>query len=182
LAVALVVGVPLCYYALILDWQNRPYCHKQIYSSFLGWMHERKTTAFPNVSGQSSNSLAEIDEQMAGSSWSRNYNYVPGLQQDDPGDFVLMYMKDPTRWTWHGSPPTVFRHRKWILVPVDFKTASHLRAGAGPGELSERVSLDELRNRLKRTLEFVRTNERPNWHAVVAEHERFLESLEHGNR
>jgi hypothetical protein len=44
--------------------------------------------------------------------------------------------------------------------------------------LSERVSLDEFRSTLKRTLDFIRTNERPNWQAVVAEHSKFLNSLQ----
>ncbi len=180
LALAAMAGLLLCYYGLILDWRHRPYCHKQIYLSFLMWMEERTTNAFPNASGLSSNSLAEINELMAGSAWSHNYKYVPGLHKDDPGELVLMYMEHPTRWTWHGRPPTIFNEREWILVPVDFNMESYLRAGAGPGELNERVPLEEFRNRLKRTLDFVRTNERPNWRTVVAEHTQFLDSLEHG--
>ena len=56
------------------------------------------------------------------------------------------------------------------------------RPPSGPGELSERVSLDEFRSRLRRTLDFVRTNERPHWQTVVAEHGKFLDSIEHVDR
>jgi len=63
-----------------------------------------------------------------------------------------------------------------MFVPVDFTMGG--RQVRGGGELSERVSLDEFRSRLKRTLDFIRTNERPNWQAVVAEHSKFLNSLQ----
>jgi hypothetical protein len=56
------------------------------------------------------------------------------------------------------------------------------RPPSGPGELSERVSLAEFRSRLQRTLDFVRTNERPNWQTIVAEHAKFLDAVEHVDR
>jgi hypothetical protein len=54
-----------------------------------------------------------------------------------------------------------------------------MRPKSGPGELSERVSLDEFRSRLKRTIDFIRTNERPNWQTIVAEQTKFLDSIDH---
>ena len=182
-AFAGLVGLAFGYYCLILDWQARPFCHKQIMMSFLVWMHDQGagTNTFPNVSGKGADSLAEIREEMAGNMrWANGYKYVPGLREDDPGDLVLMYLDRPTRWTWHGPPPTIFEKKAWIVVPVDFAMGD--RARSGPGESSERVSLDEFRNRLRRTLDFVRTNERPNWQTVVAEHTKFLDSIEHVER
>ena len=112
--------------------------------------------------------------------WAKDYNYVPGLRENDPADLVLMYFNRPTRWNWHGHPPTIFKEKAWIIIPVDFDMGVNFRPHTGQGgECSERVSLDEFRSRLRRTLDFVRTNERPNWQTVVAEHSKFLESIEH---
>jgi len=179
---AVLLALALGYYYLILDWKGRPVCHKQIMMSFLLWMDDNgmdsnsHTNAFPNVNGLSQNSLAIIRDQMGYMTWTNNYNYVPGLHEDDPGDLVLMYVNGSTRWTWHGPPPIRFEKKAWIVVPVDFKMGG--RPPAGDGELSERISLKEFQTRLRRTLDFIRTNERPNWKAVVAEHTKFLNSLE----
>lgn len=27
----------------------------------------------------------------------------------------------PTRWAWHGPPPSMFAEKAWIIVPVDMK-------------------------------------------------------------
>lgn len=178
--VAVLVGLAFGYYYLILDWQGRPFCHKQVYMSFRIWMDDRNTNAFPNVAGAGKNSLGEIREEMVIMDWADKYKYVPGLREGDPGDLVLMYLDRPTRWTWHGPPPTVFEKKAWIIVPVDFKAGE--RQQAGPGEMSERVSLDEFRNRLRRTLDFIRTNERPHWQAVVSEHTKFLDSIDSATR
>jgi len=185
LIVALVVFVcaPIFFYNfIILDWNGRPYCHKQVMSSFLSWMSDKESNTngaaneFPNVGGISRDSLAAINEEMAGTNWSQNYRYVPGLREDDPGYLVLMYLDRPTRWTWHGRPPTIFKDKKWILVPVDFAIGG--RTPSGPGELSERVTTDKFKRRLRETIGFVRTNARPNWQTIVSEQTKFLESIE----
>jgi hypothetical protein len=179
-----IIGVPLVYYFLILDWQGRPRCHKVMMLGFDIWMTNQgmdpnaKTNTFPNVNGASRDSLMAIGDQIGGLESAKHYRYVPGLRQDDPCELVLMYFDRPTRWMWHGHPPTIFQKRAWIIVPVDF--ASESRKPVGPGELSERVSIDELRNRLTRTLDYIRTHERPHWQAVVAEHTKFLKSIELG--
>ena len=175
--VVALLGLPFIYYNFILDRHPPPFCHKQIYFAFHTWMVDSKTNAFPNAGGIGADSISLMNEQMGGLTWSKNYKYVPGLCVGDPGDLVLMYVAHPTRWTWHGSTPTIFRQKQWILVPLDFKSEGPDRAGAGPGELSERVSSEEFRRRLQRTLDFLRTNTRPNWETVVAEHARFLESV-----
>jgi hypothetical protein len=178
--IAALIGLPFGYYHLILDWQGRPYCHKQVYTAFRLWMDDAKTNAFPNIEGSSWNSLVEIREEMNGMDWAKHYRYVPGLREDDPGDLVLMYLDCPTRWAWHGGPPTIFKEKAWILVPVDF--GLDLDRRRGPGECSERVSFDEFRSRLERTLAFVRTNDRPNWRTVVADHTKFLDSIKRVDR
>jgi hypothetical protein len=140
-------------------------------------MANNNTNPFPNVGGSSADSLASIREEMNGyMSWATNYHYVPGLRQDDPGDLVLMYFDRPTHWVWHGTPHTRLEKKKWIVVPVDFTMGS--RTPSGPGELSEQIPTAEFKQRLRATIDFVRTNQRPNWQAVVAEHTRFLQSIQ----
>ena len=180
------VCAPIFFYNFILDWHDRPYCHKQVMGALLTWMSEKGvdintfTNEFPNVGGVGRDSLAVINDEMASTNWSQNYRYVPGLRENDPGYLVLMYLDRPTRWTWHGRPPTIFKDKDWILVPVDFAMGGrHL---SGPGELSERVTTDEFKRRLRETIDFVRTNARPNWQTIVAEQTKFLESIESSSR
>jgi hypothetical protein len=186
-ALFVLVALALIYYHFILDWEGRPYCHKQVLSAFKMWMQDNgmdinsDTNPFPNVNGVGKDSLASINEEMNGHmDWAEGYKYVPGLREGDPGDLVLLYVDRPTRWVWHGPASTIFKKKAWIIVPVDFAMGG--RPQSGPGELSERVSLEEFRIRLRRTLDFVRTNERPHWQTVVAEHTKFLGSLEHAAR
>jgi hypothetical protein len=87
-----------------------------------------------------------------------------------------MYFNRPTRWTWFAAPPTIFKEKEWIIIPVDFGIGMRPRS-IQDGDYSERVSLDEFRSRLRRTLDFVRTNERPNWQTIVAEQTKFLDSI-----
>ena len=183
-ALAVLFGMAFGFYHFVLDWKDRPFCHKAVMFGFSQWMRDHgmdadsRTNAFPNINGDGADSLDKIRDQMGGHmDWARSYKYVPGLREKDPGEMVLMYFDRPTRWTWHGPPPTIFRKKMWIVVPVDF--AIEGRPRSGPGELSERISESEFRERLRRTLDFVRTNERPHWQAVVAEHIRFLNSAEH---
>src|SRR5436190_5293989 len=119
-----IVALCLVYYCLLLDWHGRPFCHKQIMFAFKPWMQDNgmdinsNTNPFPNVRQGSRDSLAAISEGMNGyMKWAADYRYVPGLHEDDPGDLVLMYVDRPTRWTWHGPPPTVFKAKAWIIVP-----------------------------------------------------------------
>ncbi len=180
----ILIGLAFGYHHFILDWDGRPVCHSGIMLAFMEAMHESGVNfandpkPFPNVKGLSQDSLITIRDGMGGyMGWARDYNYVPGLREDDPGDLVLMYFNRPTRWTWHAAPPSIFKEKKWIIIPVDF--GDGMRPRSGPGEKSERVSFDEFRGRLRRTLDFVRINERPNWQMIVAEHTKFLDSIEH---
>ncbi len=187
---ALLIALAFGYYYLILDWNGRPTCHKGITLDFLMVMHPNggdilnDPKPFPNLGGRSRDSLATINEARGGEyrALTNDYNYVAGLRENDPADLVLMYFNRPTRWNWHGAPPTIFKDKGWIIIPVDFGLGEGTRPHTGQlggGECSERVSVDEFRTRLKQTLDFVRTNERPNWQTVVAEHTKFMDSLGH---
>ena len=181
--IVLVVG----YCGLILDWSGRPICHKQILSAFQIEIYgdlANGTKPYPNVKGKSRDSLASVSASFGGyMGWTNNYNYIPGLREDDPPDLVLMYFNHPTRWNWHGAPPAIFKKKAWIVIPVDFDLGAGFRPHTNElGECSERMSTDEFCKRLRGTLDFVRTNQRPNWQTVVAEHGKFLDSLENVKR
>jgi hypothetical protein len=103
------------------------------------------------------------------------YNYVPGLKEDDPKNLVLLYSKWPTRFIWHGDLPTLFREKRWIVVPPDFCTGDFPRKHRG--EQSDSVITAELKARLQRTLDFLKSNQRTNWQQVVKEHTAFLDRL-----
>jgi hypothetical protein len=163
---AALVGLAYGGIRLLFDRDAEPVCHKGVQTCFYMWMEDQRmpadsrTNSFPNTDGRSADSLAALNEYMGGDPhWATNYCYVPGLWENDPGDLVLLYVNRPTRWTAHGwLPPTIFKDKAWIIVPVDF---TH-------GE--------------RRTIEFIRDNQRPNWEAVVAEHTRFLNSLDQRGR
>ncbi len=185
---AILISLAFGYYHFILDWDGRPSSHAQIMLAFMKSMHDpgvnfaNDPKPFPNVKGLSQDSVVTIRDGMGGNmDWAKDYNYVPGLREDDPGDLVLMYFNRPTRWTWFAAPPTIFKQKEWIIVPVDFAEGMRPRSGQDR-DYSERVSLEEFRSRLRRTLDFVRTNERPNWQTIVAEHTKFLNSMEHFNQ
>lgn len=165
-------------YGLFVDPSAQPACHKQVHGLLQNWQDVHKTREFPNVRGHSAASLAEIDPRDDLPDFKSNYNYVAGLTRDDPDDLVLLYVNQSTRWTWHGHPPTIFTDHAWILVPVDMKTFGRReRDHLAPGEFSERVSFDEFRQRLEKTLDFLKTQQRPNWEAVVKEHSEFLKRV-----
>ena len=166
----------LVYTRFILDWQGQPVCHKVLMSEFEIWMDDNHTNVFPNVRGVGRDSLAEIHSYPTRVHLEDRYGYVAGLRKDDPGDLVLAYVNQPTRWIWHGVSRTIFNEKRWIVVPVDF-TVWERREPTMPGECSETLSSDEFRERLKKTIDFVRTNQRPNWEAVVAEQTKFLDSI-----
>ena len=162
---------------LVRDYEVKPQCHKQVDGSFHEWQDEHKTREFPNVRGESLASMQVLPSFEVFTELQSHYSYVPGLTRDDPGDLVLMYVNQPTRWTWHGEPPTVFTDQAWILVPVDLKFYGN-RDKLGPGEFSERVAFDEFRQRLEKTLDFLKLQKRPNWETVVKEHSDFLKRMQ----
>lgn len=165
-------------YGLFVDPSAQPVCHKGVHFLLTSWQDTHKTREFPNVDGDSAKSIAELDPRNFEPNLKVHYSYVPGLTKDDPGDLVLLYVNQPTRWTWHGQPPTIFTDHAWILVPVDMKLfGGRERDQLGPGEFSERVSFDEFRQRLEKTLDFLKTQRRPNWEAVVKEHSEFLKRV-----
>ncbi len=173
----LVLCAACAVYAFVLtDSTGQPYCHKVVDTALHNWQDANQSKVFPNVNGDSSQSLAALTQYLGGEDLSDRYMYVPGLSRDDPGELVLMYLPQPTRWTWHGQKPSVFEVKAWLIVPVDMKTYGPDR-DAGPGEFSERVSLTEFQQRLQATLEFLEEQKRPDWQTIVRQHSGFLEQL-----
>jgi hypothetical protein len=179
-------------FRMLHDFDNVPLCDKQMWALVAAWSNVKQVDDLPNVKGRSAESLAAlykaVDGEEEGESETRNekYQYIPGLRRGDPGDLVLMYMKRPTRWTHHAAgPPQIFTEAKWQLVPFDFLGVLG-KADVEPvpreipsrGECCERVRLAEFQTRLRKTLKFLRDNDRPHWQTVVAENEAFLKSLE----
>lgn len=163
---------------VIYDLDAKPFCHKQMTLALRLWQHEQTTKTFP------------MAEQLAGAAKLvfPNYHYVPGLREDDPQDLVLFYFNRPTRWRTHVKPEAKWTSKTWIVVPAD-SFAGHYgdeamkRIGFGPqqirayGEESESLTTEQFTNRLIATLDFLRTNNRPYWRAVVKEHSAFIESI-----
>lgn len=171
---SVLVGLVLVYRFVLLDYDtaSQPVCHKQILTAIHVWQDRQRTKEYPNVNGRSAESLAKLDEFMGDEQVTEKYHYVPGLRQDDAGDLVMLYMKQPTRWMWHAEPQTIFREKEWIVVPIDFCLFG--RQEMRDGELNERMSFEELRRRVRKTLDFLRKNKRPHWKTVVKEHTAFL--------
>jgi len=182
---AVLVGLPAFVYFVIYDHRNEPFCHKVVLVGLGNFLEEQKTDVLPNVDGHSAGSMVSMYKYWGDEPWEEKYRYIPGLRKDDPGDLVLMYMLVPTRYTAHDTPQTIFAKKGWVLIPLDF-------AGLGFGkrvdrdipmwgEQCEMVSLPELCDRVKKTLNFLREHERPNWQTVVEEHEKFLNQMENGS-
>ena len=94
------------------------------------------------------------------------HRYVRGLKRDDPKELVVMYRASPTRWHTHISAS---RREGWIAMGPDL--IGHWASGGV-------MTVQELAQRLRKTLEFVRENKRPCWEATLKEHEGFLAHLE----
>ena len=173
-----VVALVFC----LFDWSGKPFCHAQIMMTTRLWLNEvGEDGFFPDVDGSSADSLKVLltdwDSKTA-DSISNRYRYVPGLQGKDPGNLVLMYFNRPTRYTTHVSFPTVFDEKGWIILPVDFGSRTTRDPVIATGECGERVTTIEFKRRLRATLDFLRTNDRPHWQKVVAEHTAFLDEIE----
>jgi hypothetical protein len=181
----LVVSIPATVYFLT-DRQNEPLCHKLALIQFQNWLDREKTDALPNINGESAESINKLNhdfEKEEINQWNSRYQYVPGLRRGDPGDLVLMYMKQPTRYIWHSNPQSIFAEARWMVVPLDFCGGGIGRGMLDRqipyrGENSERLSLEEFKNRLRKTLKFLQDDNRPHWQTVVAENEALLASLE----
>jgi len=117
----------------------------------------------------------------------RDYNYVPGLRESDPPHLALFYFNKPTRWRFHVRPEVRWKPKTWIVVPIDSYAGSMAKDSGAKSTLAPKnkcywresysLTTEQFTNRLIATLNFLRTNNRPNWQAVVKEHTAFHQSL-----
>lgn len=165
---------------------NAPLCHKQLMLPVLEHIGANPNGFLPNADGLSEESFAVISEYHGKGvakkwllEWSPKYKYVAGLQKGDPGDLVVCYLAKPTRWVMHILPPKAWDPMGWIICPLDEMTLSGGREGkrVRPGENSETLTNEQFRERLQKTLDYLKANHRPHWEVVVKEHQAVLDSL-----
>lgn len=176
-----VVGGPLVV-AFLLRFPPDPlwFCQKAMDSGIEQYLLTAKTNAYPNVQGNSVASFRLMAAYMARPSEVdrivTDYAYVPGLTVDDPKDLVVFYLRKQTRKTWNGDhSASVFGKKWWMVIGPEF-------LWNGPNcdwlpEGGQVLSTAEFRNRLSKTLTFLRENQRPYWETVVKEQSVFLQSL-----
>ena len=174
-------------YGWFHDFENKPFCHKQMTHVLSNWTNEQAFVSFPNIDGDSLLSMGVLAEKLVQTNQVfLKYNYVPGLQGDDPRELVLFYFNKPTRWISHVHSQPKWIAKTWIVVPVDYFGAGYYegrRIGSAPnqivarGEQSESLTTEQFTNRLIMTLDYLRTNNRPHWQSVIKEHTAFLELI-----
>jgi hypothetical protein len=185
---ALLIAGGLLYFFVLLDWNAKPYCEKQITLAVRLWTHDQNPNLLPNVEGSSFHSMASMAEQLVTTNIVlRDYQYVPGLQQNDPGDLVLIYFNQPTHWRMHIRPEGRWKPKHWLVMPIAALEAGVTRQAErvghathqvlGFGEQGELLSTEQFTNRLLAALDYLRTNNRPHWQAIVKEHTAFIDSL-----
>ena len=97
---------------------------------------------------------------------------MPGLHLDDPEQLVLMYMKEKTAYNYHGdSQHNIFSARKWMVLSPAIADSGKCPEG---GDL---LDTPEFKKRLLATIDFLKTNNRPNWQVVAREQMAFIASL-----
>ncbi len=153
-------------------------CHKAIVGAFQQWMLETTNESrYPNVGGSSSQSLALLVPYLhEGTNALRDYRYVPGLKEDDPEDLIMLYMREPSRRTWHGDTHWFRIGRRWVILTPHMSTPFDVDA-RGWSECGEAISTTQFKTRLKGTLDFLKSNSRPEWQAIADEHTKFLRAL-----
>ena len=96
------------------------------------------------------------------------FRYVQGLKKDDPPDLIVMYVKKMTHWrtkrdSYEETP-------KWLVMGPHVESSYWAYEGGW-------IDTAEFTRRLRKTLDFLRANERPHWQETVKEHNRFLQQV-----
>jgi hypothetical protein len=154
-------------------------CHKAIAGALATWMLETSNTvSYPNIRGSTSESTAVLIPYIKdGTDALRDYRYVPGLQSDDPENLILFYMSKPSPRTWHGDTHWFRLSRRWVVLNPSISTPFDVDA-RGWSECGEAISTSQLKHRLKATLEFLKSERRPGWQAIIDEQTKFLKAIQ----
>ena len=154
-----------------------PWCHKMFDAALEQWkMAHGNTHTHPNINGEELPSIAEFaayvkDPHLV----SRDYGYIPGLRDGDPDDLILMYMRKKTRHTWHGDhSASILTKPKWMVLGPQVINLDEIDQCPEGGRL---LSTDEFTDLIRKTLDFLKENDRPNWETVTKEHTVFLKSI-----
>jgi hypothetical protein len=182
ITLGLSVAVGVLVSAFLLRYPPDPlwFCQKAMSSGVEQYLQTSGTNAYPNLDGDSARSFRLMAEYMAPAyavdRIMADYAYVPGLTADDPKDLVVFYLKKQTRKTWNGDhSASVFGKKRWMVIGPEFWWNGP--NGDWLPEGGQVLSTAEFRNRLTKTLTFLRENQRPCWETVVKEQSVFLESL-----
>lgn len=153
-------------------------CHRGIAAGLNQWILETTNGDwYPNIDGSSVKSLGVLlTDYIKGTNELRDYCYVPGLKSDDPQELILIYMKEPSKRTWHGDNRWLLREKRWVILNPRFSSPNDTY-GVEWSECGEAIPPAEFPRRLKLTLKYLETNSRPNWQNVVKEHQEFLNSI-----
>jgi len=168
-AIALIVGPPGPMFV----------CHRGLVGTLDQWMLETTNkVTYPNVDGSSSRSLAVLVSyvDLQDTNVLRDYRYVPGLRSDDPESLILFYVRQASRRTWHGDTHWLRRDKRWVVLNPQCSTPDDVDA-KGWSECAEAISTGQLRTRLKATLDYLKSKDRPGWQAATAEHTEFLKRI-----
>ncbi len=164
----------------------RPFCHKILTGILIQREMEHRAKgdmsgAYPNVGGGSEKSMIEIASYFpspakdGATEMLRQYAFVPGLQESDPENLILMYLKQQTRYTWHGDTRANRNKLMWIVfspgLDSPFDTDEWCPEGA------RKLNTREFKARLQATLDYLKANNRPYWTNTVREHSAFLNSI-----
>jgi hypothetical protein len=175
---AWIIGVVLalaCCAATVVVLLNPPgpdlICHKQIDGAIDQWMIESTNTVFPNVHGNSAESIAAFNAYLAPGHLEifHDYRYVPGLKPGDPEDLILLYTTSPSRRRWHGDMKWIGEPKKWIVVNAGRNEGHHEPWEMNEG--SEALTTEQFTNRLQKTLAYLGEHNRPYWTNIVDEHD-----------
>jgi hypothetical protein len=141
---------------------------------------EQHNLAYPNESGDGSKSIEVIAARITAPDAAhlrQDYAYVPGLKESDPAELILLYMKEPTRFKWHGDHPSLLRGKRWLVQTPDFRESD--RPAEWCPERGQWIDTPEFRRRLEKTLSFLKEQQRPYWERIMQEHEAFLAKAVH---
>ena len=157
-------------------------CHRELDAAFEQWWlttpNGRTTNAlvYPNVDGSSVKSLEVVAPYIFhGMDDLRDYRYVPGLTSRDPGDVILMYVNRPSSRSWHGDMHWFRRDKRWVVLSSGISLP--VTYGREWSELAVAITTPEFKRRLRRTIDYLKENNRPNWQTVEKEHGAFLNTI-----
>lgn len=152
-------------------------CHKLFFHSLIAWQTETTNGDwYPNIEGSQQKSLAVLEPYYVVVSQIADHRYVPGLERNDSEDLILFYLCRPSRRTWHSDGHFLRLRKRWVVLGPRLMPKGESFA-AEWSECGESLSTKDFKQRLARTLGYLRENNRTNWASVVQDHAAFLRTV-----